>query len=218
MLGKKDSKYADKEDAFCQDEVCRGFNGNLNIKLDDSDDATNGFDKKLEDTCDGDTCFEVEEEEEEAPSRGALQTAFWNRLAAIEEAKESEEDEVPDYIKDGFNVGCVECGSSWDDEDDEPQVGLMKTSDVKNCDERYEEDSVGRPGSGNNPNVETGIKHVRTARGPGASASVSEIWKWKGKTIYSGSKNDASNPMKDEVKDGGKIYQVGKKKISDGGG
>ena len=215
MLGKKssDNEYDDPDKGWCPDEWCRGFTGKLDIDLDDGDDATNGLGKELEDTCEGDTCFEVEEEE---PSRGALQSAFWNRLAAIEEAEE-EGEEVPDYIKDGFNVGCVECGAStWDDEDDEPEIAAM-LSDVKNCDERYEEKSVGTPGSGNNPDIETGIKHVRTARGPGASSSVRETWKWKGKTIYDNSKNDADNPMKDEVKDGGKIYQVGEDKISDGG-
>ena len=208
MLGKKtnDDGYKDPEKGWCPDDWCQGFGGKLKIDLDDEDDATKGLGKELEDTCDGDTCVEP-------TSRGAVQSAFWNRLAAIEEA---EEDEVPDYIKDGFNVGCVECGSSLDDEDDQPQVAEMLT-DVKNCEERYKEDPVGRPGSGSNPDVETGIEHTRTARGPGGSSFVTEKWKWKGTTIYSGSKTDSSNPMKEEVKDGGKIYRVGKKEISSGG-
>lgn len=205
MLGKRDKDYADDDDAFCQDDWCEGFGGRVDVDLDDDDDATNGLDKELEDTCEGDTCFEPEEE-----SRGARQEAFWNRLAAIEEAEEANE-EVPDYIKDGFDVGCVDCSSSWD-ADDAPEVAPMG-----GCDERYEDEESGRPGSGNDRKVVTGISHVRTARGPGASSSVDEKWLWKGKTIWSGSKNDASNPMKDEVKEGGKVYKVGDRKIRDGG-
>ena len=75
-------------------------------------------------------------EEEEELSRGARQAAFWQKLVEGEKPRWR-----PDYIKDGFGIGCVECSSSWDD-DEEPEV-VDENPDVENCDERYEEDPVG---------------------------------------------------------------------------
>ena len=204
MLGKKtdDDTYKEKDKGWCPEDWCKGFTGSIDIKLDDDDEPTEGLDKKLRDTCDGDTCFDPEED---GPSRGARQAAFWNRLAA----REDTEDDVPDYIKDGFDIGCVECSSSWDDE---PEVSVM----AKDCETDYEEKD-GRGGS--NPTIESGIVQQRTARGPGASARVTEKWLWKGKTIWSGStSSNVGRPWKDERKDSGKVYKPGKSKISNGGG
>ena len=146
MLGKRDGDYKNADNSWCPSEDCDGLNGELKVELTGEDDATKGLGEKVDAFCLPNPC---EEEEEIIPSIGARQSAFWNRLAA------QEEDEVPDYIKDGFDVGCVECGGFRSTRND------ISLNCVQKCTKTFEEANGGNYTFDDEGTCETGVEETR---------------------------------------------------------
>ena len=114
MLGKKDSGYKNDGNAWCPDEWCDGFKGDINKEDIPKGEAVEGLGDELEDTCQSDLCVGDFGFGEGRSQTIIKQEELWNNLPSPSEEDDEDDDdddEIPDYIKDGLaHVGCVGCG------------------------------------------------------------------------------------------------------------
>ena len=128
MLGKRDPE--DNEDPYCPPDYCEGFTGRVNLDNDEMGSALDDYREDNEGL--GDTCEEAECGESSAAAiarqRVRRQEALWHILPS------NSDEAPPDYIKDGFDFECLDCSSTWEDED-APQLSVM--SKGTSCDKPY---------------------------------------------------------------------------------
>ena len=177
MLGKKSKDPYNTK--WCPQSYCDGKNGKFKDGVGNKDNYAPNVGEQLTNTCISGRCGDG--------------------------APNSYEAKIPDYVVDGFDVYCTDCGT-WD----EPAL----FSDEE-CETKYdfEEDFDGEI-TGDNY-----IRQTRTAAGPGASARISEIWKYNGVTIQSDSKNGSIpiQPILGTKKQGEATYSAADQ-VEDNGG